>query len=188
MAQAKRILGDEMIAESTGHFWLIIETRSYMRVLMALAEAYTAALQRQRAVACYEQALLLCPSDNLGARYLLCELYLTLQQASKAIALIDQFNFDDGTQFKFSYVIALFMLDGVSDKVRKALIRAHRANSHVIPLLLQQQAMPKTSPEYYSDGDFNEAVIYAENNLLLWRNVPNLLSWLADEATLLWKY
>ncbi|KAF8319698.1 hypothetical protein DL93DRAFT_2153207 [Clavulina sp. PMI_390] len=65
--------------ESVGHYWGLIETRPYIRVLTALRE--TCAMQNKwaEAVKWAVECLRLCPNDNLGVREYL-PLYLIYQK------------------------------------------------------------------------------------------------------------
>jgi len=60
----ERLLGAKFIKANKGHFWLIFETRPYMRALEHLASAYSAAALNQDAIKIYEKMLALNPNDN----------------------------------------------------------------------------------------------------------------------------
>lgn len=175
---AEKALGKEFFMEHRGKFWLISETRPYLRTLVALAEAYKVVFKREQAVTCYEKSLRLCESDNLGCRYLLAELYLELQYIDKAIELIGAYEDDESAMFGFTYVAALFAKYGDSGKALNALKQAHKSNPHVVDFLLGKVVLPERFPEYYAPGDIDEAIIYVGSNQLLWRNISGLIEWL----------
>ncbi len=58
-----------------GEFWLILETRPYMRLLEKYASHFVQCGQMRLAIAEYEKMLKLCTNDNIGVRYTLIHLY-----------------------------------------------------------------------------------------------------------------
>lgn len=174
---AEKALGEDIFRESCGHFWGVFETRTYMRVLTALAEAYKTAMQRDKAIACYEKSLMLCENDILGARYLLADLYMELRRVDDALALIAKFD-DSSAMMLFTKALALYLKYGESSESKKGLKMAIKSNGFVVPMLLDLIPLPEQLPEYYGLGDENEAILYVAHNRLLWRNTPGALDWL----------
>jgi tetratricopeptide (TPR) repeat protein len=181
---AEKALGEAFFDENAGNFWSIFETRSYMRTLVALAEAYRSSMKREEAVGCYERALELCTSDNLGIRYLLTDLYMELQRTDDALALIDRFPDDDGALINYARALASFVKHGDSVKSHDAAVQAIAANQIIPSMLLGEFSIPAEIPAYYSSGDESEAIVYASENSLLWRNIPGALEWLKNERDL----
>ncbi|HEY7774509.1 MAG TPA: hypothetical protein VIC26_15095 [Marinagarivorans sp.] len=181
---AEKALGPEFFNANAGMFWGLIETRTYMRVLTALAEAYRTSMQREKAVDCYEKSLQLCADDNLGARYLLADLYMELRRVEDALALIDRFDSDRGAMMLFTKALALFMKLGDSPKAKAGLKAAIKSNLHIVPMLLNQLPMPPELPGYYSPGGESEAALYVAENRLLWRNSAGAMEWLASHQSL----
>lgn len=180
---AEKALGEKRFEEDAGMFWGLIETRTYMRVLTALAEAYRTSMQREKAVACYEKSLLLCEDDNLGARYLLADLYMELRRVDDALALIERFDTDRGAMMLFTKALALFIKYGDSRKACAGLKMAIKSNTHIVPLLLEKSPMPTELPSYYSPGDESEAALYVAENRLLWRNSAGVMDWLSNYSS-----
>ncbi|KAF5326034.1 hypothetical protein D9611_000722 [Ephemerocybe angulata] len=54
--------------DSVGHFWGLLETRPYMRVLNALLEMYFQANETAKSADMGIEMLRLCPGDNMGIR------------------------------------------------------------------------------------------------------------------------
>ena len=182
LSYAEKALGEEYFKENEGHFWGLLETRPYMRALTALAEAYKSTLQRDKAIQCYEKALLLCSGDNLGVRYLLCELYMELRQFDNCLALAERFKEDRCAMMLFTKALALFMKHGNGPASAKALKDAVKSNQHVVAYLTDAQAMPEELPSYYGYGDDAEAVLYVAQCRLLWRNSPGAMAWLENSV------
>lgn len=178
---AEKALGKEFFETNKGYFWGLIETRTYMRTLAALAEVYKSAMQREKAIECYEKSLMLCKEDNLGARYLLADLYMELRRADDALRLIESFKDDAGAMMLFTKALALFIKYGDDELALKGLSAAIKSNKFIVPMLLGQVAQPKQLPEYYGLGDENEAALYVAHNRLLWSNSPGVMDWLAQK-------
>lgn len=179
---AEKALGEEFFEQNKGYFWGLIETRTYMRTLAALAEVYSATMQREKAVACYEKSLSLCKEDNLGARYLLADLYMELRRADDALKLIAHFKDDTGAMMLFTKALALFLKYGDDKKSIAGLKGAIKSNKFIVPMLLGRTPLPAQLPDYYGLGDESEAALYVAHNRLLWNNSPGALEWLAAKA------
>jgi tetratricopeptide (TPR) repeat protein len=65
----ERKLGKKFFKENEGHFWLMIETRPYMRAKFNVADTLALLNRDTEAVNHYVEMLGLNPSDNLGVRY-----------------------------------------------------------------------------------------------------------------------
>ncbi len=175
---AEKALGEEFFVNNKGYFWGLIETRTYMRTLTALAETYKVTMQREKAIECYEKSLSLCKEDNLGARYLLADLYMELRRPDDALKLIEQFKDDTGAMMLFTKALALFIKYGDSPKAAAGLKAAIKSNEFIVLMLVGEMALPKEPPEYYGWGDENEAALYVMHNRLLWANSPGAMDWL----------
>jgi hypothetical protein len=69
VAAGERTLGRRVFQEDIGHFWLIFETRPYMRARAALAGTPWLLGRREQAVDHQRELLRLTPKDNQGLRY-----------------------------------------------------------------------------------------------------------------------
>ena len=77
----RRELGEEFFREHKGQFWLMMETRPFMRALGALAEVLGANEYWQaEAIAVHRELLELNPRDHQGIRYGLIGCYLTTKK------------------------------------------------------------------------------------------------------------
>jgi len=48
----------------------------------------------------------------------------------------------------------------------------------VIPYLTGKKRLPAYPPDYFGFGDENEAIVYADMHLHLWRKIDGLREWL----------
>ncbi|TCD71343.1 hypothetical protein EIP91_011114 [Steccherinum ochraceum] len=71
--------------EQVGHFWGILETRPYMRVLQALVRFYVEKKDYPKAAHTVIEMLRLCPGDNLGQRDWLGSLLIMSKRMEDAL-------------------------------------------------------------------------------------------------------
>lgn len=157
VAAGERSLGASFIRQNRGHFWLILETRPYMRAMAQLAEAQRGHGDFADAVKIYEKVLELNPNDNQGVRDPLLYLYLERGDLKGAQRLLRQFKEDGSASFEWARVLERF-LAGDRTGASMALKRARRTNPHV-ELFLTLRESAKESPEIYSSGSKEEAVL-----------------------------
>ena len=74
-AAGERVLGKEYIENEAGNFWLLIETRPYMRALFSLAENHRAAGDMDEEFRVYQEMLRLNPADNQGVRDIIAQCF-----------------------------------------------------------------------------------------------------------------
>lgn len=174
----KKDLGKDFIKEHKGHFWMLLETRPYMRALIALAHVQYELGDTTSAIETLEEMLVLNPGDNQGVRYQLLTLYLETKQYDQAQELIKQY--DEGTAiFHFNDALCHFFTDGLTSKTKARLKTAHQANPFVRDYLTGKKPIPKEEPEYFGFGDDREAIIYVQENGHLWKDAKPLVEALA---------
>jgi len=158
VAAGERSLGAKFIDENEGHFWLLIETRPYMRALELMAEAYRSHDIRCDAIKVYEKMLKLNPNDNQGVRDPLLGLYLETGDLNAAALILSRYKDDASASFAWARVLERF-LAGERAGASAALKRARRANRHVELILTGRTALPDERPEMYSPGSEEEAAL-----------------------------
>lgn len=170
-------LGPEFFKENIGYFWGLIETRPFMRALVNLADAYRQAHMRDKSLLCYRECLLLCPDDNLGARYILPALLMEVGDFSEALSLIDQYTeeLEYSAFLAYSRALCLTALNANESDIDKAFTLAYKSNTSVPSMLLTDGELPLPDSPYCSSGDQNEAIFYATENRVLWRNISGAL-------------
>lgn len=154
----ERSLGEKFIRENNGHFWLLLETRPYMRALAQLAEELRKQGISLDAIKAYEKMLELNPNDNQGVRDPLLGLYLETGDLKGAGRLLKKYKEDRSAVFEWARVFERF-LAGDHAGAGKALKTARKANPHVELFLCQKRPLPKEPPEMYSLGSEEEAVL-----------------------------
>lgn len=178
IAAAERSLGAAAIAEYSGRFWQVVETRPLMR---ALDDAAFDALENgnpAHAVTCWSRMLELDPSDSLGVHRSLATALLsdgTAASHAALRALFGRFPQDDSAAFTFSRALLFFREQGAGAAADRAAQTAVKANPFVTDSLAGNGAQ-KAAPE---DIDLlEEAIEYAEHARAPWSQTRGALEWL----------
>jgi tetratricopeptide (TPR) repeat protein len=178
VAAGERALGEETFREQAGHFWLLLPTRPYMRARYGLAESLWMAGRRDEAVAHLRDLLRLNPNDNQGLRYTLAAWLLLMDRNEDLRQLLDQYEGEGSAFWTYTRALLAFREQGDSAEARMLLKVARKGNKHVPDYLLGRKSVPLERPPYYSHGDDNEAIFYAESFLSGWRATTGAIDWL----------
>jgi tetratricopeptide (TPR) repeat protein len=154
----ERAIGWRVFKEDIGDFWLIFETRPYMRARAMLAATLWRLGGREEAVEHHRELLRLNPRDHQGLRY---------RQAHWLLALEGYDELD-----------APFARRGDDARSRGLLGRARELNPHIPDYLRGVKKLPVPRPAHIVFGEETEAVDYAAGAGELWRSVPGALAWL----------
>ena len=174
---AERQLGAAFFDENRGHFWLVTESRPYLRARCWLADALVDAEQCDEAIPHYEAMLDLNPMDNLGARYHLMGCYLLLRQIGGARWLFESSPDEVSAVFSWAKVLERYLADDLPGS-RRALAVASEVNAHVQSYLTGRKRIPRRVPDCYSPGDPSEAAYCACLLKPAWRRHKAALAWL----------
>jgi tetratricopeptide (TPR) repeat protein len=178
----ERSLGAQFIRENTGDFWLLIETRPYMRALESLALTCESVGLKLDAAGIYEKMLELNPNDNQGVRDALLGLYLTVADLKGAGRLLDRYKDDAMANFAWGRVLERF-LAGDHAGARAALKKARKANRFVEQYLTAKMPLPEELPEMYSPGSEEEAALCMTHVGLAWSQHKEAVFWLLNECS-----
>lgn len=184
VAAAERALGPELFQEEAGNFWLLLETRPYMRARLGLAQALWALGERSAAIAHVRDLLRLNPNDNQGLRYQLLNWLLELGDDAETGRVLDMYPDDAAPFWTYGRALHAFRTEGDTRRSRKLRRVAEELNPYVPAYLLGKKRLPRDLPELIGFGDDSEAVMYAADNLMAWQQTPGALAWLAGRPTL----
>lgn len=179
VAAGERALGQRVFQEEVGDFWLIFETRPYMRARSALAATLWQLGRRKEAVEHQRELLRLNPRDNQGLRYRQANWLLALERYEELDELFAAHAGDDGAPgFVYTRALAAFARRGQDAHSRALLTEARELNPHIPTYLTGRKKLPKKRPAYTVFGEESEAVDYAAGAGELWAGVPGALAWL----------
>ena len=168
-----------MFAQDAGEFWLIFETRPYMRARAALAAVLWRLGRREEAVAHQRELLRLNPRDNQGLRYRQANWLLALGLYDELDRLFaDHAGDGHAPGFVNTKALAAFARHGDERLARELLAEARSLNPHIPAYLAGRKRLPEPRPEYTVFGEESEAIDYASGAGELWAGVPGALAWL----------
>jgi hypothetical protein len=177
MEIGQKELGKDFFKENIGHFWMMLETRPYMRAKANYAETLYELDLGIVAIREYEELLELNPNDNQGIRYRLFPVYLETGNVVKAEKLLKQYE-ETTAHGLYNQLLLELYKNGFSAKAVKLLKDAKKENSYVVPYLIGKKHIPMYLPDHYGTGDENEAIIYADEHLHLWDKIEGFQEWL----------
>jgi len=137
--KAIELAGPEVKDIPKGEFWLILESRPYMRALHGLGLTAWKQGRIEDAIGVFKRMLELNPNDNQGVRYLIGPLYHQLGDLEEAAKWYER-NGDDPYNL-YNYGFALIQLNKL-EKAARILIFAIFSNPYIAPMLLDDK-LPK---------------------------------------------
>lgn len=195
--------GPAFLEENAGHFWLLVETRPYMRVRGQLVDFYMAFGRFEKVIPHCEEILRLNPGDNMGMREQLLGAYLGANKLNEAARLVRRFVdevaeseaqahpaenalrearidrdvFSWGATFAWGWVLLRFVTQGPTAAAR-LLVPATKANPFLPEMLLDMRAIPEHTPTMYTEGSVEEAAIACSYLFGAWHKNPSAIAWL----------
>lgn len=157
VAAGERTLGRRVFQEDVGHFWLVFETRPYMRARAVLAATLWRLGQREEAVGHQRELLRLNPNDNQGLRYRQAHWLLALESYGELDALFAAYADDAAPGLVYPKALAAFRRQGDDARARRLLAEARELNPHIPAYLTGRKALPKQRPAYIVFGEETEA-------------------------------
>jgi pentatricopeptide repeat protein len=174
---AKRIYAKTHFKDGIGNFWMIHETRPFMRCMQALADCLRHMGRFHDAISIYEEMIRLNPNDNQGVRDQLLLYLLRINEYNKFIKY-DKLYIDDlGAFASFNRALFAFKTLGSSSRSNGILQEAAKSNKFVIPRLLMK-TIPDEFPEVYGMGDENEAIYYCFFAHQIWHETKDAIDWI----------
>lgn len=126
-----------------------------------------------------EKMLRLNPNDNHGYREILSTAYIATNQPEKAIKLAQAYPDDMLCSGSINTVLALYMMDRKGEALAHLASIAER-NKTILKMLIQPNVKkPSMSGYGISIGGKDQAWLYREDNLPLWKK-HEALDWLSD--------
>lgn len=168
--------------DAIGEFWLIFQTRPYMRLLDSYADALIGCGRMKASVAVCEKMLKLCNNDNQGERYRLMHLYAYFEDEKAALALMSKYSEEESTQFLLPLSVIYYKLGNLpeAEKYLKRLSRANKDTAKFFKGLLNDKLEEYIDdmPVYgYRPSTIDEFIVEAEENSFLFRSMTGYFDW-----------
>ncbi len=158
--------------ENIGNFWLILETRPYMRARDSKIATLLKLGRYSEAINECEELLKLCNSDNMEIRYILVALYSFLEKFEECEKLYKKFN-DDSIFMVFPMAIMYFK-KGDYKKAKQYLKKTEEQNEFLLDFLLNENGefLKGRMKDYYSYESEEEAFLIINDLMYLIASVP----------------
>lgn len=180
----ENMMGKSWFEQNKGHFWGLHETRPYMMLRARRAELNARKGNFADAIAELNELMLLNPMDNQANRYLLANCLATKHRWQELKELLEEMEKmgEYSTFYLASRALMLFALEGGSSSANEAKKQLLNSNKHLLAYLTGQKKSPSESPEMYSMGSKEEAIIYIFcRGKEAWRAVDGSLFWLREK-------
>ncbi|WP_143469642.1 tetratricopeptide repeat protein [Lentibacillus sediminis] len=175
LAAGEKDLGEEFFRENKGHFWMMMETRPYMRTKAEYGVTLYAMGDKDQAIRHFEELIELNPHDNQGIRYLLVTAYLDEKRYQDAEQVLQRYAEDSSAAFQFNRALLAYFTDGLNSETKALLKQADEQNPHVKGYLTGKKQVPEEQSNYIGVGDDTEAVDYVQQNIQLWEDAREMM-------------
>lgn len=175
---AATLLGPETFEQYVGDFWGLHETRPYMRARLVLVNRLIDAARMSEAIDHMRDMLRLNPGDNQGVRWILLEILLRVGDWDATDELFAAYPDEGSVGFQFTHVLTEFRREGDTPRVRQLLQDAIECNEHVVSLLTGAEPTRYESFGMLTWGGKDEAHVYSQQFLAIWKSTPGAISWL----------
>ncbi|MHA7129816.1 tetratricopeptide repeat protein [Algoriphagus namhaensis] len=176
VALGKKRFDEKFLKENKGHYWLIHETRPFMRSLFNVAEILEIQGKTEESIKILEEILELNPGDNMGARHRLGIALIRCGDFKKFEKYDKFFEYEESTETCFNRALVCFSKEGPSPKANELMQEAVNQNGYVVRKLNG----PKNRgilPDSYILGSKEEAVSYAAFAQDIWKQTKGALAW-----------
>ncbi len=176
----KRVFAKTYLKDSIGNFWIIHETRSFMRCMQAYADCLKDMGRYHDSVSVYEEMIRLNPNDNQGVRDQLLLYLIKINESNKFRKYDKMYKEDLGAFMSFNRALFAFKTEGLTSNSNGLLQKAIKSNKYVIPKLISKTSNADF-PEVYGIGDENEALFYCYFSHKIWHETAGAIDWIKSK-------
>jgi len=181
IAIGRKIFFGENFEYHKGHFWVIHETRPFMRCLQLYAEVIYLKNKKKECVDILEEMISLNPNDNQGVRDQLMLYLIELNEVKKFEKYANMYKVDEMAFSLFNQALFTFKTEGDTIKAKKKLQKAVKQNKFVVEKLISGLPILQLS-DHYGFGDEKEADYYVDSAQHIWRQTKGAIEWLKIQA------
>lgn len=147
--------------DNIGEFYMLFETRPYMRVLFSKASFLLERGMIESAREVLEKIINFNENDNLGARYLLAGVYAYFEDKDELNKLTKKYSNDFGIEFDLAKMILAYKEDNET-KALRCLKNIDKKNHNFIKVMTgkvnEKELFENMNLGYYSPGDLSEVL------------------------------
>lgn len=181
IAIGRKQFGGKYLKENRGFFWVLHETRPFMRCLQLYSECLYEMNRIHDSVSILEEMIVLNPNDNQGIRDQLMLYLLELNEDKKFLKYKKIFQDENRAFPLFNEALFAFKNEGESDNSNMLLLKALKKNKFVAKKLLSHKQV-RFIDDHYGIGDENEADFYASYAQGIWERTQGAKTWLKIHA------
>ncbi|WP_297863504.1 hypothetical protein [uncultured Acidaminococcus sp.] len=173
----------KLYKESMGDFYMVLETRPYMRVLQFYLTILASSYMIQQAIAVAKEMLKLNQNDNLGVRYTLMALYVYTEDEFNAQKLIREYKEEKDSAF-FTMPLALLKFRQGKWEEAKAILEKVKAQYKGFTTFLRDAAAGRDAlydedfhNDYYQPFTRSELITMVLDADFLWDSAQEFFRW-----------
>ena len=168
--------------DNIGHFYLIYETRPYIRAMYNLAHMYANAGMINKAILLAKEIIRLNENDNTGTRYLLMGLYAYKEEIDNMNKLYNKYK-EDSLHILVPYMIYYYK-QGEYKKAIDYLEKIKNQNKYFVKYFEEGMDMDATMPDGYTRGDISEVEDVVAGLEFLFSSVPDISELILEDDIL----
>lgn len=173
----RKKFGSKYFKENKGHFWLLHETRPFMRCMHLHANCLYEMNKIQESIEVFEEMIELNPNDNQGIRDQLLLYLIEVEDKVKFTKYEKQYKNDFMTFALFNRALFAFINEGETKNAETLLRRALLQNKYVAKKLISKRNSIFDS-DGYTSGSEEEADYYVSHSKRIWESKPGTKDWL----------
>ncbi len=165
-----------------GDFWLVHETRPYMRVREEIFSILIELGRIKKAIQEGEELLKLCTNDNLGIRYRLMHLYAYTEDIKGASKLHKRYGDYEETQMLLPRCVLYYKLEDLetAGSFLNRLAKQNKDTKKFFAAAVKDRLdeyFADMSPYGYRPACMDELIFCIEDNEFLYETVPYFFAW-----------
>jgi tetratricopeptide (TPR) repeat protein len=173
----RRIFANNHFKDGVGNFWMIHETRPFMRCMQSYADCLAEMGRYHDSVTVFEEMIKLNPNDNQGVRDQLLIYLIKINEFNKFRKYDKMYKDDLGACMSFNRALFAFKTEGSSPNSNGYLQKAIKSNKHVVSMLTAK-TIKVYMPEVFGIGDENEAKYYIFFAHKIWHETDGAIDWI----------
>jgi tetratricopeptide (TPR) repeat protein len=173
----RKKFGAKYFKENKGHFWLLHETRPFMRCMHLHANCLYELNKIQESIEVFEEMIELNPNDNQGIRDQLLLYLIEVEDKIKFAKYEKQYKSDFMTFSLFNRALFAFINEGETKNSETLLRKAIKQNKYVAKKLISRRDSIFDS-DGYTTGSEEEADYYVSHSKRIWESKPGAKDWL----------
>lgn len=180
VAVGNKKYGGTFEKKNMGRFWILVEPRSFLRLLAFTANYFTEAKDFERAISLYERIVKFDATDSMYCRYPLQNLYMATGALEKFFHMYGKTKDRDSIHYLFNYALYLYITEGETEASNQAMQSAIKCNQYVLPYIRGKKKLKAgdVAVQEYIQNEESGARVYCGETLSTWHSQFGIQRWL----------